>query len=179
MVLANERCLGIILGMGLANEKWYFIVTASLIGWAHTKNYPWCYPSFWGFDQSPVHSGIQNPEHVYNLYSFLDCFIDWITNTTDLFNTLRPRQHGRHFPDDIFRCISLNENILIAINISLSFVPKGPIDDIPALVQIMAWRRSGDKPLSEPMMNSLLTHICVTRPQWIKIGLNKWLVEMD
>ena len=32
----------------------------------------------------------------------------------------------------------------------------------------MAWRRPGDKPLSEPMMVSLLTHICVTRPQWVK-----------
>ena len=84
-------------------------------------------------------------------------------------NTLRPRQHGRHFPDDIFRCIFLNENIWIAINISLSFIPKGPIDNIPALVQIMAWRRTGDKPLSEPMMVSLLTHICVTRPQWDNI----------
>ena len=31
----------------------------------------------------------------------------------------------------------------------------------------MAWRRPGDKPLSDPMMVSLLTHICVTRPQWI------------
>ena len=31
----------------------------------------------------------------------------------------------------------------------------------------MAWRRSGDKPLSEPMMVNLLTHICVTRPQWV------------
>ena len=31
----------------------------------------------------------------------------------------------------------------------------------------MAWRRPGDKPLSEPMMVKLLTHICVTRPQWV------------
>ena len=31
----------------------------------------------------------------------------------------------------------------------------------------MAWRLSGDKPLSEPMMISLLTHICITRPQWV------------
>ena len=54
------------------------------------------------------------------------------------------------------------------IKISLKFVPKGPIDNIPALVQIMAWRRPGDKPLSEPMMVSLLTHICVPRPQWVK-----------
>ena len=37
------------------------------------------------------------------------------------------------------------------------------------LVQIMAWRRPGDKPLSEPMMFNLLTHICVTRPQWVNI----------
>ena len=72
-------------------------------------------------------------------------------------NTLRRRQDGRHFSDDILKYIFLNENIWIAINISLSFVPKGPIDNIPALVQIMAWRRSGDKPLSEPMMVSLLT----------------------
>ena len=67
-------------------------------------------------------------------------------------NTLKPRQNGRHFADDIFKCISLNENIWISIKISLKFVPKGPINNIPALVQIMAWRRPGDKPLSEPMM---------------------------
>ena len=40
------------------------------------------------------------------------------------------------------------------------------IDNIPSLVQIKAWRRPGDKPLSEPMLVSLLTHICVLRPQW-------------
>ena len=84
------------------------------------------------------------------------------------FNTLRPRQNGRHFPDDIFKCIFLNENAWIPIKISLKFVPKGPINKIPSLVQITAWRRSGDKPLSEPMMVSLPTHICVTRPQWVK-----------
>ena len=44
----------------------------------------------------------------------------------------------------------------------------GPINNIPALVQIMACRRPGDKPLSGLMMVSLLTHICVTRPQWDK-----------
>ena len=80
-----------------------------------------------------------------------------------LINTLRPRQNGRHFPDDIF----LNQNVRIPINISLEFVPKGPVNNITALVQIMAWRRPGDKPLSETMLVSLLTHICVTRPQWV------------
>ena len=78
-------------------------------------------------------------------------------------NTLRPRQNGRHFADDIFKCIFVNENVWIRIKISLKFVHQGQIDNIPSLVQIMAWRRPGDKPLSEPMIVSLLTHICLTR----------------
>ena len=86
-----------------------------------------------------------------------------------LFNTLRPRWNRRHFADDIFKCILLNETVLISIKISLKFIPKGPINYIPALVPIMAWRRPGDKPLSEPMMIISLTHICVTRPQWVNI----------
>ena len=53
------------------------------------------------------------------------------------------------------------------INFHWSFAPKVSIDNNPALLQIMAWRRPGDKPLSEPVMVSLLTHICVTRPQWV------------
>ena len=84
-----------------------------------------------------------------------------------MLNTLRPRQNGRHFADDIFKCIFLTENVWIAINISLKFVPKVQINNIPASVQIMDWRQPGDKPLSEPMMLSLLTHICLTRPQWV------------
>ena len=40
-------------------------------------------------------------------------------------NTLRPRQNGRHVPDDIFKCFFLNDNVWIAINISLKFVPWG------------------------------------------------------
>ena len=83
-------------------------------------------------------------------------------------NTLRPRQNGRRFADDTFKRIFLNENVRISIKISPKFVPKGPINNIPAMIQIMAWCRSGDKPLSEPIMVSLLTHICVTRPQWVK-----------
>ena len=56
------------------------------------------------------------------------------------FNTLRPRQNGLHFPEDI------------SIKISLKFVPKGPINNIQALIQMMAWHWIGNKPLSEPMM---------------------------
>ena len=92
--------------------------------------------------------------------------------SSEYFNTLRPRQDGRRFPDDTFECIFLKENVIILIKISLKFVLKGPINNIPALVQIMAWRRSGDKPLSEPMMVSLPTHICVTWPQWVNCLCN-------
>ena len=59
------------------------------------------------------------------------------------------------FPDDI--------------KISLKFVPMGPIFIFLALIQIMAWRRPGDKPLSEPIMISLLAHIWVIRPQWVNM----------
>ena len=51
-----------------------------------------------------------------------------------LFNPSRPRQNGRHFAEDIFKCIFLNENVLISIKFSLKFVPKGQINNIPALV---------------------------------------------
>ena len=54
--------------------------------------------------------------------------------------------------DDIFKCIFSNENDRIPIQISLKLVPRIPIDNKLALVQVMAWRRTGDKPLSEPMM---------------------------
>ena len=63
-----------------------------------------------------------------------------------------------------------NGNVWISIEISLKFISKGQINNIPALVQIMAWRRPGDKPLSEPMMIILLTHICVARPHKINSG---------
>ena len=86
-----------------------------------------------------------------------------------LLNTLRLRQNGRHYPDDIFKFIFLNKNIRISIKISLRSVPEGPINKIPAQVQIMAWCHPGNKPLSEPMVVSLLMHICVTRPQWVKM----------
>ena len=85
------------------------------------------------------------------------------------FNTMRPRRNVQHFADDTFKCIFFNENVWISIKISLTFVPHGPFYNIPALVQIMAWRRPGDKPLYEAMMDSLSTHICVTRPQWVDL----------
>ena len=93
-----------------------------------------------------------------------------ISQWTGSVNILGLRQNGHHFTDNIFKRIFLNENVKISIEISLTFVPKhakGPINNIPALVLIMAWRQPGAKPLSEPLMVRSSTHICVTRLQWV------------
>ena len=71
-----------------------------------------------------------------------------------------------------FSFLFVNENGCISFDSLLRFVSKGQIDNIPALVQIVAWRRPGDKPLSEPMMVNLLTYICVTWPQWVNNGIS-------
>ena len=106
----------------------------------------------------------------------LGIYVPFIYNAcigqTNNLNTLRPRQNGRRFADDTFKRILLNENARILIKISPRFVPKGPISNNPALFQIMAWRRPGDKPLSDPMVVWSLTHICVTPPQWVQVSAN-------
>ena len=94
---------------------------------------------------------------VYKMTQFIQGLCVCLQNDAIVFrpqhvNTLRPRQNGRHFADDTFNSIFVNENVRISIEFSLKFVPKRSINNIPALVQIMAWRRWGDKPLSEPMM---------------------------
>ena len=61
----------------------------------------------------------------------------------------------------------MNENAWILIKSSLQFVPNAPIYTIPALVQIMAWHRPGDEPLSEPITVRSSMHICIT-------GLTHW-----
>ena len=71
---------------------------------------------------------------------------------------MRPRQSGHHFINDTLKRIFLNENVRIAIKISLN---------VPALVQLMAWHRPGDKSLSKPMVVKLPTHICVILPQCV------------
>ena len=89
----------------------------------------------------------------YQIYIFL-LVID-IPGSLGAINTLKPRQNGRYFADDIFKYIFLNENVWIPIKISLKFVARDLIDNILALVEIMAWRRPGDKPFFEPMMLNL------------------------
>ena len=88
-----------------------------------------------------------------------------------MLNTLRPRQIGRYIADDIFIWILYNENIWFSVRNSLKFVPKGK------LVQMMAWCQTGDKPLSESIMVSLQTHICITQPQWVKYPWNIYAMD--
>ena len=125
----------------------------------------------WGIRLGPVNSPHKWPvtRKMFPFDDVIMCLIRHagkMTSPTKCFqpywwlNTLRPRQNVRHFPDDILKCIFLNENDWISIKKSLKFVPKGQINNI---------RLAGAKPLSEPMMVSLLTHICVTRPQWVNV----------
>ena len=171
--------------------------------------------------------------HTISKVEYIDCQRIGHVDLTAI-NTLRSRQHGRHFTDDTFKRIFLNgmtsrwaqwrlkspasrlftqlfihkskktsklrvtgicegnspvtgefhaqrsSNFIwrrhheISIKFSLKFDRQGPSNNIPVLVQIMAWRRPGDKPLSEPMLVSLLTHTCVTRPQWVKLEFLMW-----
>ena len=106
---------------------------------------------------------------IYRIWGGAGCCQGSLLRILFSFDTLRPRQNGRHFADDMFKCIFLNENVWIPIEISLKFVPRGSINNNPALFQIMAWRRPGDKPLSESMMVSSLTHI------YASLGLNEWI----
>ena len=87
----------------------------------------------------------------------------WVT-----VNPLRLKQNGRDFADGILKSIFFNEDVWILIEISLEFVPKCSINDIPALVQIMVWCRPGEKALSEPLVVILLMHI-----QYVSLGLNE------
>ena len=72
-----------------------------------------------------------------------------------------------------------HSNVWIKLQISVKFVSDVPINNIPALVQVMAWHRPGDKPFSEPVMVSLPTPICVTRLQWVKNTGLSWVIQND
>ena len=77
---------------------------------------------------------------------------------------LETKTNVRRFADDVFKCIFLNENGWILIKISLKCVPKGPINNIPAFVQIMAWCHHH----LNQWWPSSMTYICITWPQWVK-----------
>ena len=101
------------------------------------------------------------PGKVSGLLANFDLF--WRIYCFGEMNTLRPKQNGCHFADDIFKYISWMN--------TYEFRSRFSLNNILTWAQIMNWRRTGDKPLSEPMMVSLPTHICVcvSRPQWVKL----------
>ena len=72
------------------------------------------------------------------------------------FNSYPNGQNVRHFADNIFKYIFINEKFCILIRISLKCVPKSPIHNKSALVQVMAWHRTGDKPLPESMLTQFI-----------------------
>ena len=110
-------------------------------------------------------NGVSRPLHA-SLGSWTEQRSQRVANFPTRLITLMPK-----FSQTTFSNVFFNGNIWISIKISLKFVPKGPINNISALVQIMAWCRPGNKSLPKPMMASLLTHICVTRPQWVNHGV--------
>ena len=122
------------------------IVTPLLIGWAHTQNDLCIVINMfatigrqslkWGHRSMRMLGKVSCRWTIYFL----------------IHSSNPPEQNGRHFADDIFKCIFKNKNLCILIQISLKFVPMGPIDNNAAFVQLMAWRRTGDKPLSETML---------------------------
>ena len=91
------------------------------------------------------------------------------TSFERLFITLKPRHVGPLFTDRNFQMHFFWMNIYKFWLKFHEVCSKSPINNTPALVQIMAWCRPGDKPFSEPMIVSLLTH--ATRPQWDIVGV--------
>ena len=95
-----------------------------------------------------------------------------------LVNSSTPGQNGRQFADDIFKCVFMNEKFCILIQVSLKSVLKGPIDNTIAF-RVMAWCRTGHKPLPELMLtrftDAYMRHDA--RRRWVKsIGemLHEW-----
>ena len=75
------------------------------------------------------------------------------------------------FSDDIFKCFFINEKVCILIWIPPKCVPKGPIDNNSALVQVMAWRRIGDKPLPETEMIQFTDTYMRRSGRWVKLKI--------
>ena len=132
--------------------EWKCLNHDDVIKWKH-------FPRYWPFvrriHRSPVNSPHKGQWRGALMFSLICTRINgWVNNgeAGDL------KRHRVHYV----------VTVMIPIEISLKFVFNGPINNILAMVQIMAWRRPGDKPLSEPRMVSLPTYICIARPQWVK-----------
>ena len=81
-------------------------------------------------------------------------------------------QNGRHFADDIFKRIFVNEEWCILIKISLKFVSKGLIRNTTALIYITAWHRIADKPLSESILTQFTDTYMRHYGRWIQATID-------
>ena len=104
--------------------------------------------SWYSSQISLLRDGFVNQMHPRILLLSLMSYVLYVANSSPP----PPGQNGRHFANDNFRCIFVNETFCIFHKFSLKFVPGGVIDNNPVLAYIVAWRRIGDKPLSEPML---------------------------
>ena len=153
------------------------VIASKAVRWC----FPWCWPGqsvelavqlpvFW--DAMPIMwrqcniNTLQDGECLMGCWKYRRCYpYTWKDGLS--INSLRPRWNKRHFADDIFKCIFLNENILISSKIPLKFIANDPINNIPALVQIMAWCR----PCRRQAI--IWTYDDYFRPQWVTIR-PKW-----
>ena len=98
--------------------------------------------------QFPVAGCAEKKRLTSNLNSrYIQIGLMWI-------KTLKPKQNCCHFTEFIFNCISWMKIYELCFRFHWNFD-----NNIPALVQIMAWHRPGNKPLSQPMTVSLLMHV--------------------
>ena len=109
----------------------------NVIKWKHFPRY---WPFVRGIHRSPVNSPHKGQWHGALMFTLICARINGCVNNREA-GDLR-------CVSDIFKCFLLNENVWISIKMSQKFVPEGPINHIPALVQIMAWHRKGDRRLS-------------------------------
>ena len=119
--------------------------------WFGLKQGPSYWLDYWPRSRSVTPYGVTRPQCVKWSPAVGCCFE---------LNTSRPRKNDRYFADEIFKCIFVNEIFLISNESSFRYVLLGLIDNNPALVQIMAWRRADDKLLFEPMM-AYFTETCM------------------
>ena len=108
-----------------------------------------CYPCYRCYQKRNIEK-LQDP-HRYQITTYGLIKTCWCHSYFAI-DTLRPRQNGHHFADDIFTCIFFNENLCILIWMSLKFICKVTINNESSFVQIMAWHWTGNKPLSERMI---------------------------
>ena len=114
---------------------------------------------------SYIHNGKSNTGMSASLY----CNRSQVTKVSpwEPVNSISPGQNSRHFTDNIFRCIFMNEKFCILIKISLKYVSKGLINNNPALFSIMAWRQKALHSLLYAIIFQCLPNYSQSHQTWL------------